>query len=503
VTLQSLLHQISRGRWGTPPAPRAGRGARAARSYGAGRVDRLTNDFNVVPTSANWELRRSLRLMRARSRKLARDNDYVKKFLSMVRSNVAGPAGMKLQARATNAKGELDLPLNRLVERAWAKWGHAATASASGRLSWVEIQRKAATVLARDGEVIIREIAADNAFGYALKFYSADWLDETYSERLPNGNRVIMSVEVDALDRAVAYHLTPPAADYQFLHAERERRRTRVDASEIIHLFLHDDENADDDSQVRGVPWVHTAVMRLKMLGAYEEAEIVAARVGASKMGFFKEEEGDGESYTGEDDEDEPGAPALIPKGYTFQEWDPTHPNTSYGPFIKGVLRGIAAGLDVTYFSLAEDLEGVNYSSARIGLLSERDTWRGLQNFMMEHLNRRVFLSWLKAALLTGAVKMRPSDYERLSDPVFRPRGWRWIDPLKEVQANVAAIGAGLETRTDVVAEQGGDFEETLDTLASEQKMIAQKGVKLLAPAPASKAADGAEAGGEETPLEK
>jgi lambda family phage portal protein len=474
------------------------------RSYDAARINRLNRDWSVVNTGINFEMRKNLRILRARSRNLARNNDYVKKFLSMVRNNVAGPAGIRLQARAMNQKEELDQILNRTVERAWTKWSHKENASLSGRLSWTAIQRKAIGTIARDGECLIRMMAASNPFGFALKCISVDWLDETFNQRLTNGNRVIMSVEIDQDDRAVAYWLTPPPADYQFLD-NTVRSRTRIPAEEIIHIYLMDDENSDDDCQTRGVPWVHTAMARLRNLGGYEEAEVIAARIGASKMGFFKEETPDADSYTGDDDEDEktpllmdsasPGQFGVIPAGYDFKEWNPQHPNTSYGPFVKSTLRGVAAGLDVTYFSLAEDLEGVNYSSARIGLLSERDVWRALQNFLIEHLNRTVFLAWLKSAMLTGALKIRVSDYERLTEPQWQPRGWRWVDPAKEVQANIEAINNGLDTRTDVIAEQGGDFEETITTLANEQKLIEAKGVKLAEakPQPSTPGADGGE----------
>lgn len=466
------------------------------RSYEAARINRLTRDFTVTNTSTNWELRRSLRYLRARSRDLARNNDYVKKFLSLVRTNVAGPAGMKLQVRARDKQGNLDQDLNRAVERAWGFWGHCEYASASGKLSWTEIQRKYISTMARDGEVLIRMIDAEHTFGFALKFYSVDWLDETFSDILPGGNRVIMSVEIDANDRPVAYWLTPPPSDHQLLD-NSARRRTRVPAAEIIHDFLHDDANADGDDQTRGVPWLHTAIMRLKILGAYEEAELIAARVGACKMGFFKEDSPDADEYTGADEDEEgreraplmdaasPGQFGLIPAGYTFESYDPTHPNTSYPSFIKGVLRGIATGLDVTYFSLAEDLESVNYSSARIGLLQERDVWRGLQNHMIEHLCRRVYIAWLKSVITTGALRVRPSDYERLIEPVWQPRGWKWVDPQKEITAKIMAIINGLETRTDIIAEQGGDFEETMTQLAHEQKIIEASGVTIGAGKPA------------------
>jgi lambda family phage portal protein len=474
---------------------------RLKRSYEAAHVNRLTNDWTTVNTSANWELRRSLRVLRARSRDLARNNDYVKKFLSMIRTNVAGPHGMKLQARAVNQKGELDELLNRKVEAAWQRWMHKENASASGKLAWRDIQRKACTTLARDGEVLVRAIVVDNPFGFALKFISVDWLDETFNERLPSGNRIIMSVEIDDNDRPVAYWLTPPPSDYQFLD-NNVRTRTRVPAEEIIHFYLPDDENADDDCQTRGVPWLHTAMHRLKMLGAYEEAELVAARVGASKMGFFKKNSPDEESYDGEkDDEDaggslmesaQPGTFGVIPEDYTFERWDPSHPNQSYGPFTKGVLRGIAAGLDVTYFTLAEDLEGVNYSSARIGQLGERDTWRALQQVLIEHFGRVVYLRWLKSAMVSGALDIRVMDYKRLQEPLFQPRGWAWTDPKKEADATVIGIDNGFDTLTDTLAEQGRDIDEYIATRKRELKLLKDNGIVLNTgkPAPSNDSED-------------
>jgi lambda family phage portal protein len=299
-------------------------------------------------------------------------------------------------------------------------------------------------------------------------------------------------VEIDANDRPVAYWLTPPPSDYQHLD-NSVRARTRVPAEEIIHFYLPDDENADDDSQTRGVPWVHTAMERLKMLGAYELAEVVAARCGSSKMGFFQKTTPDDEDkgYEGEDADKDSGGTAqlmenaeagtfgIIPEGYEFKEYNPSHPNTGYSSFIKGVLRGIAAGLDVTYFSLAEDLEGVNYSSARIGQLSERDSWRALQQFIIEHFCRSVYILWLKSAMLSGALDIRVMDYKRLLEPLFQPRGWAWTDPLKEGNATVVGIDNGFDTITDTLGEQGRDLEEYIETRKRELKLLAAAGITL------------------------
>ena len=107
-----------------------------------------------------------------------------------------------------------------------------------------------------------------------------------------------------------------------------------------------------------------SAMTRQQMLGAYEEAEITAARVAACKMGFLVKDKADG--YVGEMDEAgntlmevEAGAIEELPMGTRFESWNPDHPVGNYSAFVKSCLRGIAAGLGVSYNMLANDLEGV------------------------------------------------------------------------------------------------------------------------------------------------
>ena len=73
-------------------------------------------------------------------------------------------------------------------------------------------------------------------------------------------------------------------------------------------------------------------MVRLKMIGAYDEAEVVAARYGASKMGVLEPGETSDPLYTG-DDKDAignpiqdiaPGIVEVLPKGYKFNLIDPT-----------------------------------------------------------------------------------------------------------------------------------------------------------------------------------
>ena len=493
---------------------RLGRSPRARRYEGA-RFDRTTRDWPTHAMSTNFELRRDLRALRARAKWLAKNDDHVKRFLSLVRTNVPGPDGIKLQVRARNDAGELDRILNRSVELAWATWSHPENCALNGRYSWVGAQRKFATMLARDGEAVVRLMAADNPFGFALKFYSADWLDEMFCDyyRDPvtgRRNRVIMSVEVDDNDKPVAYWLTTPPSELLFRHNHGARYRTRVPASEMIHAFLPDDENADDDGQVRGVPWVHTAMKRLRHLVGYEEAVIIAARVAACQSIWIKEE--GVEEYTGEEDNEgtkrrrplqtslSPGNIGLLDSDQELVEFKPNQPTANHEEFINAELRGAAAGLDVAPFSLTGNYGEINFSAGRLGVFNERDGWRSHQNFMGEHFCRPVFLAWLRSSMMTGALKIQPADYYRLAEPLWKGRGWKGIQPLEEARANQINVALGVETVTEIVAERGGDIEEKLDTRAAELALADEKGVKLSTDA---KLLPDEAAGGEGTPPEK
>ena len=468
----------------------------STRNFTAAIIDRLTADWSTTIASGNRELRQSLKVLRARARNLAQNNDYARKFLHLVRNNVVGPRGLALQMRVARADGSRDDAANRAIEQAWAEWGKRGACTACGTMSWSDAQRLFMTSVARDGEVLVRLIRGfPNDYGFALEFIEADHLDEELNvERgvaAPGiaralANEIRMGVERDTWGRPVAYYLlTVHPGDDAVARAGRVYRR--VPAAEIIHGFMPDDRVG----AARGLPWMHAAMTRLNMIGGYEEAELVAARVGAAKMGFYKTREGASYSMPGEKDaagnivrDASPGhfemLPAEIEDVVTF---DPEHPTAQYRDFIKGVLRGAASGLGVSYNSLANDLEGVNFSSIRHGVLEDRDEWRTIQDWLAGALHQRVFEAWLDVALLSGALPLPASDFERLNAANWQPRGWQWVDPEKEVAAHERAIALSVRTRADIAAEQGRDLEDIFRQLAAERDLASALGIELTAAA--------------------
>jgi len=456
------------------------------RSYSAAVMNRLSQSWKAPVSSADTETLYALRVLRARSRELERNNDYAKKFLSMCVTNIVGPRGIILQNRAKNPDGSQDRRANEIIEAAWEDFGKKGICTVDGQMSLLEAQSLFVKTVARDGEILVRKVRGfDNKFRYALQFIEGDHLDETYNVAQHGGNEIRMGVELDPWGRPLAYYLRRAhPGDYSFNRVKSAYEYERIPAEDIIHAFIR-----ERPRQTRGTPWMHSAMTRLNMVGEYEDAELVAARVGASKMGFFTKSEQNPISYMGDDKDEkgniiteaEPGTFEALPPGYDFKSFDPDHPVTNYGMFIKCVLRGVSSGLGISYNSLASDLEGVNYSSLRDGKIEERDNWRILQSWMIGAFLNEVFGEWLRFAMLTGNINLPNEKYDKFNAPKWQPRGWQWVDPQKDQDASVQGINQGLKTRTAVCAEQGEDFEDLLDQLVLEQKMIEDKGA-VIAP---------------------
>jgi lambda family phage portal protein len=258
----------------------------------------------------------------------------------------------------------------------------------------------------------------------------------------------------------------------------------------MIHAFVIRRGN-----QTRGVPFFVSAMSRMNMLGGYEEAELAAARMAACKMGFFVSKTG--EEYTGKRNATsgavetvvEPGTMDQLPEGVDVKVVDWQHPSNNFENFVQQMVRGMAVGLDVSYASLAGDLRQVNFSSIRQGTLDERDAWRALQTFAIDHICRPIYADFVVMALLSRRLALPASgldDY--VNGVVFQARGWTWVDPLKDVEADLAALGGCLTTLADVCAARGKDWRDVVDQQAVEFAYAKKKGIDLnySRPKPAS-----------------
>jgi len=450
------------------------------RLYSGASKNRLLADFFDSERSADSELRPVIKVLRSRSRDLARNNEYAKRYLNLMKTNVVGDRGFSLQVKAVGGDGNLDQSGNDSVESAFRKWGRRGNCTVDGKMSWLDAQKLVIEGLVRDGEVFIVKHRS-NSFhdSFALQFIEPDQIDEQKNERMTNGNEVRMGVELDRYKRPVAYHkLNYHPGDYDYTTVSSKNKHTRIPAEQVIHIFM-----PLRAEQTRGEPWMAPVMTSMKQLGAYREAAIINARIGASKMGFITTPTGDG--YIPDDmDGDtpimdvEPGVIQQLAVGQDFKTFDPTYPHSEFNEFNKAVLKGVASGLGISYTSLANDLESTSYSSIRQGALEERDFYRDIQQFMIEHFIREVYESWLMASMEVVSFGIPARQYDRFSEAAsFRAKAWNWVDPQKEMNAAVTGMKAGVMSIQDVAAQYGKDVEELFGQIARDKLMADQFGV--------------------------
>lgn len=450
------------------------------RSYAGAAVSRLFADFATSDRSADGELRDALPKLRARSRELARNNEYAKQYLQLLKKNVIGRKGFTLQVKAQNSVGDSDITGNNAVESAFAKWGKLGNCTVDGRKNWIDVQKMVLESLARDGEAFV-VLHRGSSFhdSFAVEVLEADQIDDTINQRLENGNEVRMGVELDKFKRPVAYYmLTTHPTDYDHASYSQKKKHKRIPAEDVIHVYM-----PLRSGQSRGEPWMAPAMSAMKQLDGFREAAVINARVGASKMGFFTSPAGDGFMADEMDGQvpimsAEPASFHQLPEGVSFQSFEPAFPNNEFDSFHKSVLKGVSAGLGVSYTALSGDLEATSYSSIRQGALEERDTYSDLQGFIIDHFVRPVYERWLAAAMDINSFGIPFAAYNKFVDAShFNGRAWSWVDPMKEMNAAVAGMKNGVLSLSDVAAQYGKDTEELLSQIQKDKAMMEQFGV--------------------------
>lgn len=466
---------------------------RSANGYNRRNWEPTTNgplwgDWRADGASADEEIRARLKLSRERSRNLARTNPYARRFFALYLANVIGESGLVFKPRVRRIDGTSDELANRRLREEWAAWGQRGTCTLDGQLSWREVEDLLAVSWQRDGEAFLRLIKGRslNRWGFVVQPIEADQIDDSLV-MMHGGNEVRMGVEIAPKTRRVVAYWVLNTHPGDRSVPMGSQRHTRVPASEMVHLFTR-----DRIDQSRGVPRLEASMARLQMLGGYEEAELVASRAASSKFGVITTETG--AEYEGDDIEGEEGSGGdastvlsdfsqgtieQLGAGQKLELIDPNHPTSQYPEARKGFLRGVASGLPTNYNSLANDLEGVNYSSLRHATLEERDQWKREQDHFASVVSNDTYYAFLEAALMSGALTpLSVANFDRYLAVKWGGKRWTWIDPLKEAQGNAASLPFYGKTVTEIAEERGRTVIDIAQEISAERAVFAEYGIE-------------------------
>lgn len=428
-----------------------------ARYEGAARGSRFDGWTTVSSGSAVSETQQAISLLRERSRDLARNTWIGRRVLDVYAQNLVG-TGIRPSIDGDSA-----------AERLIKAWARSTAADADGLHDFYGLQKLAVATMLEGGEAFLvrqHEKSDGTMIPVSVRVLEGDYVDHEYNEDLKTGNRVVQGIEFDRRGRRVAYHMYDRHPGDQTWADRRDVRR--VPAADVIHLF-----DVLRPGQVRGVPIFAAVLLKLKDWDSFEDAQLMRQQIASCFTAFIRTQ-GDGPLGgipVGRGSEDtalatqlQPGMIQVLNPGEEVTFGSP--PDTSgYRDYADVTLHEIAAGVGLSYESLTGDMSRVNFSSARMGWLEFQrriDTQRAL---VLEPRMLNRVARWLGEGLelmglsVDGRVKWTP------------PRR-QMIDPVRETEAMVTGIRAGITSRQAEIRSLGRDPEEVYAEIAQDNALL-------------------------------
>jgi lambda family phage portal protein len=300
-----------------------------------------------------------------------------------------------------------------------------------------------------------------------LKLLSPEQLDRSRNEDTADGGRTDQGIKRNAFGEVTGYYLF---AEHPASLASLTLPSVFVPADDVLHIF--DPRWA---GQTRGISWLTPVMALLHQLDRLIDALVERAQTCAMFSGWITDATGQGGGFTDSKIEPselsmEPGVMRILPPG-TSVTFPDLPGSEGMQDLMRQVLRQIGSGVGIPYELLSGDLSQTNYSSAKLGLGEFYRRCRAIRASLLQA--RCLDLIWQRVVtleILSG--RLQAPDFERDAESFFAVN-WGWpawpsLDPLKEVNADVAAINAGIKSRQQVVEEGGRDVEDVDSEIAAD-----------------------------------
>jgi lambda family phage portal protein len=453
-------------------------GKRASNYYdGAGQRRRLKSWMPTQYTT-NVIMSATGALLRSRARDAMRNNPHANAACESFTANLIG-TGIKPSSLI-----EDDPDLRQAVMQLWLDWTDEA--DADGIADFYGMQTIVARSLFEGGECFVRfrNRRPEDGFKVPLQIQllESDMCPYWFNQQAANGNWIMNGIELDAIGRRAAYWFYPVhPGDFPIEQPIASIYPVRIPASEILHIF-----KCTRPGQMRGVPLVTPALVRMFLLDQYDDAELERKRISAMFAGFITTatpedvipidgldtsapQEGIGLSGL------EPGTMQTLLPGEDIKFSEPADVGGSYEAYQYRQQVALYGALGIPYSVATSDLRRANYSSLRGSIVEYRRKLEQFQhNVIVYQMCVPIWRRWLDTAVLAQAVEVNAgvyvADQASYQRAKWIPQRNDWVDPLKDRQAEKLAVDAGFKSRSDVVEAEGSDPEENDRRIAEDKE---------------------------------
>jgi lambda family phage portal protein len=434
------------------------------------------NTVNVILTSGG-------NLLRARCRDALRNNAHANAAADSFVANLIG-TGIKPSSLLADQPD-----LREAIMQLWLEWTDQC--DADGLADFYGMQSIVARSLFEAGECFIRFRPRKVEDGFLvplqIQLLESDMCPYGLNKRAQNGNYVMNGIELDWIGRRAAYYFYPiHPGDAPIEPDVTGMEPVRVPATEVLHIF-----KCTRPGQMRGVPLITPALVRLFLLDQYDDAELERKRIAAMFAAFVTTPDPDRYFADKQERAIEAGAEPLEPhigltglEPGTIQFSDPgeeikfAEPADVGGSYEADQYRqqlAIFGALGIPYSVCTSDLRRANYSSLRGSIVEYRRKLEQFQhNIMVFQMCAPIWRRWMDTAILAEALPVSSTIY--LADKTgYQKAKWipqrnDWVDPLKDRQAEKLAVDSGFKSRSDVIEAEGLDPEENDRRIAADRE---------------------------------
>jgi lambda family phage portal protein len=402
------------------------------------------------------------------------DNDAVADgVLSHLIALIIGK-GLLVEPMVKFSTGQLHIEFNQKIKQQYSIWSkHPFLDGTEGSIG----ERLICRTLFRDGELFLwlrrgPEFPHLTEMPFSLQMLEADAvpIHDTHEEQ-----NIIQGIQFNLFGFPVSYHVLRDLKEYYSVDT------INVPARDIIHAKLVKRFN-----QVRGVTPFHSVLNIFQDAKDAARYELMASKLAAT-IGFQIVRDVDmptpedltktglGRKYKASPmsvyDQNLPGEKVEIinPNG---------RPNTQLPEFNNTQYRIASRPLGVSFDTMMGIVES-SYSAGRQIRLIEAMNIAVRASDFIENVSRLVYQEFLKSAVLYGFIKL-PNDIDKSSlfTVDFKSPVMDNIDPLKSMNADIAAIQQGILSLSEVQRRRGYNPDEMQAEIRRDKAFLEEVGAK-------------------------
>lgn len=442
---------------------------RAKATYEAGSTMPRMVNWKGSQQGPNAELSSSLERLVSRSRYATANDGLADGVLETLVNNIVG-TGIVPKFKTK------DRELNKAARTLWNRW--IKRSDADGKLSFYGQQALAVRSMCEGGDVFARLRARLVEDGLPVplqiqlleaEFCPFEKIETTATGYIQNG------IEFSLIGAPRAYWFYQVHPKDQMLRAVANMAAP-VPATEVVHMA-----NIRRPGQVRGVPWLSRALVKLYELDQMDDATLVRQKISNMFAGFITP---DGAFFGKLDELQDQVAPLeagqmqVLPAG-TKVEWNtPPDSGGNYESFVKHQQRNIARAANILYEQLTGDYTGINDRTWRAALNEFR---MGLERWQHEivvfQFCEPILRRWAEYAVnMLGLIKLpKGITIEDLLDVDWLPPRRPYINPVQDIQADREEVQSGFATRSQKITERGYDREDIDEENAADMDSMSSR----------------------------